>query len=215
MRTAAGEMRPAHRRRALHDGHRARAPARRERLPGRGRRRPRHAHLGRPRVRVPVRAGRATRRSRSRSATGSRSSTSSATAPGIERNELFPNRTNVSFWRRDRRRRDPRAHLRARRGGDDGVRAPAPRAPRWPPCCAGVDSPVTVAARRRRARGRRGRGPARRHDRLGAARVRRHAERGIPEGAECNRVADWTDCPRTCSPSSSGRSARRRPPAST
>ena len=90
--------------------------------------------------------------------------------------------------------------------------APAPRAPPWRPRCAASTSPVTVVldggelvidvAER----------PPDRDDRLGAARVRRNAERGIPEGAECDRVADWTDCPRTCSPSWSGRSGRRRPP---
>ena len=42
-------------------------------------------------------------------------------APIESNTELFPNRTNVSFWRRDARRRDHRADLRARRGGDDGV----------------------------------------------------------------------------------------------
>ncbi len=43
-------------------------------------------------------------------------------APIESNTELFPNRTNVSFWRRDSRRRNHRAHLRARRGGDDVVR---------------------------------------------------------------------------------------------
>ena len=41
--------------------------------------------------------------------------------PFIEQSELFPNRTNVSFWQRTGDPRDPRAHLRARRGGDHVV----------------------------------------------------------------------------------------------
>ena len=74
-----------------------------------------------------------------------------AIGPPIENDPRFPNRTNVSFWCADRRRRDPRADLRARRGGDAvvghrrlrrGGRVRAARAAR---------SPVTVAARRRRA----------------------------------------------------------------
>ena len=72
---------------------------------------------------LPVRAGGQPAGARSRSATSSRSSTSQRYGPGIERNELFPQP-------HQRRRsgdasgddRDPRAHLRARRGGDDGVR---------------------------------------------------------------------------------------------
>ena len=51
--------------------------------------------------------------------------------------------------------------------------APARAARRWPPCCAGLDSPGDRAPRRRRARGGRGRGPARRPDRLGRARLPR------------------------------------------
>ena len=42
--------------------------------------------------------------------------------PPIERHELFPNRTNVAFWRRDDDPRRDRAHLRARGGGDPLVR---------------------------------------------------------------------------------------------
>ena len=113
----------ASRARALHDGHRAgRACARESDFPagaedGRG-----TLTVGRARVRVPVRAGRATRRCAIEAGDELEELDLQRYGPGIERNELFPNRTNVSFWRRDRRRRDPRAHLRARGGGDDGVR---------------------------------------------------------------------------------------------
>ena len=53
----------------------------------------------------------------------------------IERHELFPKRTNVSFWRRTASR-DTRAHLRARGGGDHVVGHRARRARRWRRCCA-------------------------------------------------------------------------------
>ena len=128
--------------------------------------------------------------------------------PGIERNELFPNRTNASFWRRTGDDRI-RARIFERGVGETMASGTGATGAAVAATLSGVASPVTVVldggelvidvAER----------PADRDDRLGAARVRRHAERGIPEGAECNRVADWTDSRRTCSPSSSGRSGRR------
>ena len=53
-----------------------------------------------------------------------------ALGPEIEHAPIFPNRTNVSFWTRARAGRDPRADLRARRGGDAVAAAPARAAPR-------------------------------------------------------------------------------------
>ena len=70
------------------------------------------------RVRLPVRAGGqpAVRDRAGRGPGGAR--------PGALRRRdraprAVPRRTNVSFWRAHRRRPDPRAHLRARGGGDD------------------------------------------------------------------------------------------------
>ena len=59
----------------------------------------------------------ATRSARSWSARSSRSSTSARSGPAIERHELFPNRTNVSFPRVDGDA-GAGADLRARGGGD-------------------------------------------------------------------------------------------------
>ena len=75
----------------------------------------------------------ATASSTSRSATRSARSASpdvadaraprpAAVGPAIERDPRFPNRTNVSFYARARPGRDPRAHLRARGGGDAVLR---------------------------------------------------------------------------------------------
>ena len=94
--------------------------------------------------------------------------------PEIERSDLFPNRTNVSFWRRSGDARDPRAHLRARGGGDDVVGHRRHRRGRGGRPARG-GQPGDRGAGRRRARRRGGRGPAREPDRLGASRLRRHA----------------------------------------
>ena len=116
-RDPAAHHRPGH----LHGRHGQGPAALGARLPERRRGRRRHDR-GRRAGSSPSSSCRwATRSARSSSAEGSRSSTWRATAPPIERHELFPRRTNVSFWQRDRRARDPRAHLRARRGGDDVV----------------------------------------------------------------------------------------------
>ena len=72
--------------------------------------------------------------------------------------------------------RDPRADLRARRGGDALLAAPARAARPSPTCCAAATR-RSPSARRRRARGRRRRVPARRPHRLGGARLPRRAER--------------------------------------
>ena len=95
--------------------------------------------------------------------------------PEIERNELFPNRTNVSFWRRS----GP-AEINARifeRGVGEtmssGTGATGAAVAGRP---ARRGQPGDSGAGRRRARGRGGRGPAREPDRLGASCVRRHAE---------------------------------------
>ena len=95
-----------------------------------------------------------------------------AIGPAIEHDPQFPNRTNVSFWCADRRGGDPRADLRARRGGDAVVGHRRVRRGRRVRAAAAARSPVTVAARRRRARGRRRRVAAGRPDRLGRARLR-------------------------------------------
>ena len=130
--------------------------------------------------------------------------------PFIEQSELFPNRTNVSFWQRTGDA-EIRARIFERGVGETMSSGTGATGAAVAATLRGVEEPGDRRARRRRARRGRGRGPAREPDRLGATRVRRHPERGIPEGAECNRVADWTACPRTCSPSWSGRSGRRRP----
>ena len=108
-----------HRAGHLHDGHGHGSAALGARLPERGRGRRRHDRGGGPGVRLPVRAGgqpavldRGGRRA-------SRSSTWRATAPPSSATSWFPRRTNVSFWQRTGDARDPGAHLRARRGGDD------------------------------------------------------------------------------------------------
>ena len=127
----------------------------------------------------------------------------------IERHELFPNRTNVSFWRRT-----GDAAIRARifeRGvGETMSSGTGATGAAVAAVLRGVDSPVTVAPRRRRARGRGGGGPARGPDRLGQARLPRHGERRADGGAACNRVSASTACPRTCSPSSSARSREKK-----
>ena len=64
-----------------------------------------------------------------------------AIGPPIEHDPQFPNRTNVSFWTRPAPGRDPRAHLRARRGGDAVVAAPARAARRSPSRCAAATRP--------------------------------------------------------------------------
>ena len=56
--------------------------------------------------------------------------------PPIERHELFPNRTNVSFWRREADDTHPRAHLRARRGRDHVLRHRRDRRRGGRACCA-------------------------------------------------------------------------------
>ena len=134
--------------------------------------------------------------------------------PEIESHELFPNRTNVSFWCRAGDS-EIRARIFERGVGETMSSGTGATGAAVAAVLRGVESPVTRDPRRRRARGGREREPGRGTDRLGAPRVRRNTERGIREGAECNRVADWTACPRTCSPSSSGRSGRRRPRGST
>ena len=104
-------------------------------------------------------------------------------APIEANTDLFPNRTNVSFWRADWRRRDHRAHLRARRRRDAVVRHRRERrGGRVRPArrrLAGHRPP-----RRRRPRGRGGGGPAREPDRLGGARLQRHARPRTRQGAQ-------------------------------
>ena len=210
VRTAAGEVRPRITGElCTMDMGRARLRAESDFPSGRRRRRAARSTVGRARVRLPVRAGRQPAGARSRSATSSRSSTCSATGPAIERNELFPNRTNVSFWRRTGDA-EIRARIFERGVGETMSSGTGATGAAVAAVLRGVDEPGDRRARRRRARGRGGRGPARGPDRLGAARLRRNAERRIPEGAECNRVAAWTACPRTCSPSSSGRSREKK-----
>ena len=134
--------------------------------------------------------------------------------PGIERNELFPNRTNVSFWRRTGDA-EIRARIFERGVGETMSSGTGATGAAVAATMRGVTSPVTVVLDGGELVIDVAGGPPDRDDRLGAARVRRNAERRFPEGAECDRVAVSTDCPRTCSPSWSGRSGRRRPPEST
>ena len=119
---------------------------------------------------------------RSRPATSSRPSTCERYGPEIESNELFPRRTNVSFWRRtgdgsirarifERGVGETMSSGTGRDGGGDRGR---------PQRC---EEPGDGRARRRRARGRGGGGSRREADRLGATRVRGNAQRRIREGA--------------------------------
>ena len=141
------------------------------RLPVRRRRRPRraviadgrelefqHVSIGNPQCVIAV------------GETSSSSSTSAAIGPPIERSELFPNRTNVAFIRRRRRR--PRC-ARGSSSAGWGRRcrpAPAPPARRWPRVLRGATQPGDRAPRRRRAGGRGDRRPGRDADRLGRSR---------------------------------------------
>ena len=82
----------------------------------------------------------ATRSARSASRTPTRS-TCSALGPQIENAPIFPNRTNVELLARARARRDPRAHLRARCGGDALERHRGDAAPPSPMCSAAATRP--------------------------------------------------------------------------
>ena len=139
-----------------------------------GRTRGRRADLPLPARRDRQPAVRDPRRGPRRARPATRSARRSRTPP------IFPNRTNVSFWHETRARRDPRADLRARRGGDalqrhrrvrrgGGARAPGRRLARHRP------------SGRRRADRRRRRVPARGPDRLGEADLPRRAERGVQD----------------------------------
>ena len=175
----------------------------------------------------------ATRSARSRSARRLEELDLGAIGPEIERSELFPNRTNVSFFRVDGCA-GPRADLRARGGGDALLRHRAPAAPRSPPP-RGAPQPDHGRARRGRARGRgrrRARRPADRHGRAG---VRGRALAGArcapwprrrpgapgaypsppmaPRDLEAHLAhprAASRRCRRTCSPSSSGESPTKK-----
>ena len=169
VRTAAGEIRPRIDGRAVHDGH-GPARLRSTRLPGgRGRRRharappgasspSRRVEVGNPQCAIELREG-------------LEELDLARYGPPIERHELFPNRTNVSFWRRT---------------GDDAIRARifergvgetmssgtgADRRRRGRGAARGRQ-PGDRRARRRRARRGGGGGHARGPDRLGAARLR-------------------------------------------
>ena len=99
-----------------------------------------------------------------------------AIGPAIEHSELFPNRTNVSFFTRAGRGPHPRPDLRARRGGDERVghrrlgRRDRPRPARR-------RQPRDRRARRRRADRRRRREPALHAHRLGRPGLRGRGER--------------------------------------
>ena len=104
----------------------------------------RHAQRGRPRVRLPVRAGRQPAvRDRGR-ARASRSSTSQRYGPPIERHELFPRRTNVSFWRRTGDGAI-RARIFERGVGETMSSGTGATGAAVAAVLRGVDSPVTVA----------------------------------------------------------------------
>ena len=184
----------------------------RRRLPVRRRRRHRHADRGRPRVRLPVRAGRqpAVRDRGPRGAGGARPAC--ATVRRSSATSCSRSRTNVSFWRRTGDGAI-RARIFERGVGETMSSGTGATGAAVAAVLRGVGQPGDRAPRRRRARGRGGRGSARGPDRLGQARLHRERERRADGGAACNRVAAWTACPRTCSPSSSARSPRRRPPA--
>ena len=177
IQTAAGEIRP--------DDHRADHLPRRhgprlaalQGLPGRPARRPRRGRAG-GRAALPARLDRqpAVRDPRRRPRRARARSTSRRSGPEIEHAPLFPNRTNTSFWTEVAPGHDPRADLRARRGGDAVVRHGRLRRRRRPRA-ARRRLAGDRRARRRRADRRRRRGPARRPHRLGGAGLRGRAER--------------------------------------
>ena len=134
--------------------------------------------------------------------------------PEIERSELFKHRTNVSFWRRTGHSQI-RVRIFERGVGETLSSGTGATGAAVAAVLRGVKSPVRVVLDGGELVIEVGDGPARGDDRLGAARVRRHPERGILQGAACELLADWTACRRTCSPSWSARSGRRGPPAST
>ena len=133
VRTAAGEIRPRIRG-ELCTMDMGRAAARPRTSPA-GRRRLGHAHRGGPEFSFQfVRPG--IPNARSRMEDGLEELDLSRYGPEIERHELFPNRTNVSFWRSTAADRI-RARIFERGVGETMASAPVPRAPRWQRCCAG------------------------------------------------------------------------------
>ena len=85
----------------------------------------------------------ATRSARSSSARSSRTSTCAAIGPEIEGDELFPNRTNVSFLA-DRRQHGCGRGSSSAAWGRRSPRGPGRAAPRSPPSCAARQSPIIV-----------------------------------------------------------------------
>ena len=78
--------------------------------------------------------------------TGSRSSSSQRYGPVIEQHELFPNRTNVSFWRRDGRRSEIRARIFERGVGETMSSGTGATGAAVAAILRGVESPVTVGS---------------------------------------------------------------------
>ena len=106
----------------------------------------------------------------------SRRSTCRRSARGIEHHELFPNRTNVSWYTV----LDPhriRARIFERGVGETSASGTGATGAAVAHVLAGGDSPVTVVLDGGRARGRGGGGPPRYPERLGGAGVLRHARR--------------------------------------
>ena len=134
--------------------------------------------------------------------------------PEIEHSDLFPRRTNVS-WFVALDDHTVRARIFERGVGEtlsSGHRRERcgrrPRAPRR-------SLSGHRASRRRRARRRARRRPEPDPHRLGRARVPGDAQPRLPRGAACNRVSAWSASRRTCSPNWKGRSPPSAPPAST
>ena len=105
-----------------------------------------------------------------------------ATAPIEVEHRAVPEPDERVLLAPRRRPRDHRAHLRARRGGDDVVRDGRERCRRRGGA-EGRGQPVTVHLDGG-IRGRGGRGPACQPERMGRARLQRRAVRGLRQGAE-------------------------------
>ena len=116
--------------------------------------RARHGARRRPRVRVPARQHRQPAVRDRRSATELEQLDLARIGPQIERSELFPNRTNVSFIRHRRSGDRVRARIFERGVGETLSSGTGASGAAVTAVLRGATSPVTVRARRRRAGGR-------------------------------------------------------------
>ena len=160
---------------------------------------------------LPARAGRqpAVRDRGGRRARGARPR---ALGAAIERHELFPNRTNVSFWRA-RRASEIRARIFERGVGETMSSGTGASGAAVAAVLRGGDSPVTVRLDGGELEVEVGEDLHVDLTGWARARVPRRADRRLRGGARVRPSSAWTGSRRTCSPSSSARSPRRRPRA--